>query len=342
MLVDLALLPDAPQAVLPDPSLDRYARMAQRVLRTPIALVTIVEEDRQVFPGATGLPPEVDSVRETPLPYSFCKHVVASNAPMVVTDARLDPRVADNPSIAEYGVLGYVGYPLTDADGRVIGSLCALDTVPRDWSAGDLAAIEDLAAACSTEIGLRELRRRAGASAQAAIDSTNRLRALLELTKRLAAAHTVDEIARVLLRVAVAELDCLHAGLWVVDPQDPSALRYVADPDIAWPQAERFDTVHFDDTTPLGVALRSNEVRDLADHTGSALDFPELDYTDVAEEGIARSFVPLSVDATPVGCLVVLWGENRSLTADDQVVIDVVAAAAAGALHRARSLGITG
>jgi signal transduction histidine kinase len=133
-------------------SFDHYCRLVRRFLDVPVALVTIVEPDRQVFPGSLGLPEPWASRRETPLSHSFCQHVVAERAPLVVSDARRDPRLADNLAVGELGVVAYAGWPLTDAAGEVVGSLCAIGPEPRDWSADDLAGLEDLAQACSAEI----------------------------------------------------------------------------------------------------------------------------------------------------------------------------------------------
>ena len=70
-----------------DEPFDRLARLAARILEVPTSLVTIVEEDRQRFPGQAGLPEPWATRRETPLSYSFCKHVVAAGAPVEIADA---------------------------------------------------------------------------------------------------------------------------------------------------------------------------------------------------------------------------------------------------------------
>jgi signal transduction histidine kinase len=141
----------------PDGSLDRYARLVHRTLDVPVSLVTFVRTDRQVFPGCFGLPPPYDASRETPLSHSFCQYVVADRAPLVVSDARRTARVCDNPAVAELGVIAYAGWPLRAATGDVVGSLCAIDTVPREWREEELDDLSDLAAACSAEIAHGEL-----------------------------------------------------------------------------------------------------------------------------------------------------------------------------------------
>ncbi|MEU0153651.1 SpoIIE family protein phosphatase [Micromonospora fulviviridis] len=138
-----------------DEAFDRFARLVGDLLDVPVALVSLVTADRQFFPGATGLPEPWAGRRETPLSHSFCQHVVDIEVPMVLPDARLYPRVRRNLAIENLGVVAYAGMPLTDLDGRVLGSLCAVDSKPRAWTAEQLRTLADLAAACSSELRLR-------------------------------------------------------------------------------------------------------------------------------------------------------------------------------------------
>src|SRR3982751_5837929 len=117
-----------------DPMFDRFAAMVRTVLGVPVALVSLVGPDRQFFPGACGLGDPWAQDRQTPLSHSFCQHVVATAEPLIVVDARTDPRVRGNLAIDDLGVIGYAGMPLTDATGQVLGSLCAIDHEPRTWT----------------------------------------------------------------------------------------------------------------------------------------------------------------------------------------------------------------
>lgn len=139
----------------PDESLDRLTRLATRVLRVPIALVSLVAAERQYLAGAAGLPEPYATVRETPLAYSFCQHVVLSREPLIVTDSRNDPRVREIPVIEGLPVVGYAGFPLVTDEGYVLGTFCAIDDKPRSWSDAELEGLSDLASAASTEIRLR-------------------------------------------------------------------------------------------------------------------------------------------------------------------------------------------
>ena len=88
----------------PDPAFDRLTRAASRLLEVPMALVSLVDDERQVFMSAMGLPEEVASVGETPLTHSFCREIVASSAPLIVSDAREHPRLHDNLAIVDLGL----------------------------------------------------------------------------------------------------------------------------------------------------------------------------------------------------------------------------------------------
>lgn len=139
---------------LPEPSFDRFTRLAARLTGSPTALVSLVDEDRQYFKSALGLGEPLASQRQTPLSYSFCQYVAASGKPLVVEDARTHELVKDNPAVSELGVIAYLGTPLW-AEGKCIGSLCVLENQPRQWSEEDRLALQDLAATVNTEIELR-------------------------------------------------------------------------------------------------------------------------------------------------------------------------------------------
>ncbi len=139
----------------PDQAFERFAAMVRRLLGVPVALVSLVDADRQFFPGASGLADPWDTKRETPLSHSFCQYVIAEGRGKVYRDARSDPQVRDNLAIPEIGVVAYAGMPLTDAGGRTLGSLCAIDVQPRDWTTDELDILGDLAAACSAELRAR-------------------------------------------------------------------------------------------------------------------------------------------------------------------------------------------
>src|SRR5919202_2761182 len=140
---------------------DRLTRLATRMLHVPVALVSLVDQNRQFFMSCIGLPDPWASQRETPLSHSFCQYTVASRAPLIIEDARAHPLVRDNLAIPDLKVVAYAGIPLITSDGHVLGSFCAIDSEPREWTEDDIEFLQELAGSVMTEIELRnEIRER--------------------------------------------------------------------------------------------------------------------------------------------------------------------------------------
>ena len=134
-----------------EPGFDRLTALASRLLNAPVSLVSLVDDARQFFKSQCGLP----DLRETPLSHSFCQHVVSRAEPLVVTDARVHPLVRENLAIRDLNVIAYLGIPIFSAAGEPLGSFCAIDSEPRQWSEDDVEIMEDLARTVETEISLR-------------------------------------------------------------------------------------------------------------------------------------------------------------------------------------------
>jgi GAF domain-containing protein len=143
----------------PEAAFDRLTRIACRILRAPVSLVSLVDRDRQFFKSCVGLPEPIASARQTPLSHSFCKHVVGSGRPLIVEDARSNPLVKANPAIEEMGIVAYAGIPLVTSSGEAIGSFCVVDHRPRAWSFDEIDTLRDLAACVMHEIEGRALLR---------------------------------------------------------------------------------------------------------------------------------------------------------------------------------------
>jgi GAF domain-containing protein len=136
------------------PSFDRLARLAAQVLNAPVALVSLVDSDRQFFKSCLGLPEPWASARQAPLTHSFCQHAVASRQPLLVDDSREHELLRENLAIRDMGVIAYAGIPLIDPDGYVLGTLCVTDSRPRHWTTHQVQLLSDLAASVVTEISL--------------------------------------------------------------------------------------------------------------------------------------------------------------------------------------------
>lgn len=144
----------------PDLVFDRFARLAARVADAPTALVSIVSDDFQHFAGLCGIAQPWAEARRTPLSHSFCQHVVANEAPLVIEDAREDAVLQTNLAIEDLDVVAYAGFPIISPTGHVLGSLCAIDSSPREWERSQLAALADVALLVGNELERRDLTRR--------------------------------------------------------------------------------------------------------------------------------------------------------------------------------------
>ncbi len=143
---------DAP----PSEAMQRISRLVSRLLRAPVALASFVDDERQFFVAATGFDVEPFATkRQTPLSHSFCQHVVLRGAPLSVADSREEALLDGNRAIDELGVVAYLGVPLSDPDGQLLGSLCAIDGEPRAWTAEDEQSLRDLGDLVTDELRLR-------------------------------------------------------------------------------------------------------------------------------------------------------------------------------------------
>jgi len=123
-----------------DPVFDDLAALASYVCGTPIALVSLVDSDRQWIKARVGL-----DVSETPRDVSFCAHTILANDTMVVEDALADSRFADNPLVTtDPKIRFYAGAKLTTSDGYALGSLCVIDRVPRKLTSAQKEALQAL------------------------------------------------------------------------------------------------------------------------------------------------------------------------------------------------------
>jgi PAS domain S-box-containing protein len=139
--------------------LTEHVRVA---LQVPVAIISIVDEDRQVFAGHCGLPAPWDSRGETPLTHSFCQHVVERAEALEVADADAHELVHSNHAIADLGVKAYLGVPIALPTGELVGALAAIDTTPRQWTGHDRKVLDSLARVVEREIsvGVSELKYR--------------------------------------------------------------------------------------------------------------------------------------------------------------------------------------
>ncbi len=188
-LCALEVLDTAPEA-----RFDRITQAAQRLFNVPIALVSLVDRNRQWFKSRAGL-----DATETPRNISFCGHAIHKDHALVIPDATADARFADNPLVTgELHLRFYAGIPLKSRNGRALGTLCLIDRQPRAMSADDLRLLADLGAWAERELNLRELEEAnvvaetAGRRLQVVLDGT--ADAIVAVDERLAI-HTFNRAA---------------------------------------------------------------------------------------------------------------------------------------------------
>ncbi len=145
----------------PDGSFDRLAAIAARRFKTPIAIISIVDNDRIWFKSHHGL--DVTEIDRAP---GLCSSAIMSAGPYAVTDASLDPRTLANPLVAgDFGLRFYAAAPLTTHDGFNLGTLCVLDFEPRDLDEAAMTDLTDLASVVMDQMELRRASRQAASHA---------------------------------------------------------------------------------------------------------------------------------------------------------------------------------
>jgi len=236
-LTALDLLDTQPEAIF-----DSLTGLAALLFEAPVALVSLVDADRQWFKSCVGL-----ETRETPRDAAFCAYTILRPEVFVVPDARADPRFAGNPLVTgPPGIRFYAGAPLVGPEGHRLGSLCIIDFAPRaGFSAADTARLQAIAAAVSNVIAMRR-----DLSAYLALEH-----ALHENEARLA--FLTDHSADLILRV-----DPQSRITWA----SPSAQRFGYGPgELVGARSQ--DLVHPDDL-PMLAARRAERFASLADPTG--------------------------------------------------------------------------
>ena len=136
----------------PEPAFDRVTQLAAKLFEVPIALVSLIDQDRQWFKSRVGL-----HIPETPRSMAFCAHAILSDSPLIVPDAAADTRFLDNPLVtAPDGIRFYAGVPILSPDGYPLGTLCVIDNAPRfDWQASQTDCLLQLGAIVMDELRLR-------------------------------------------------------------------------------------------------------------------------------------------------------------------------------------------
>lgn len=148
----------------PEPELDEFARNLARDAATPFAMVNFIDGDRQYFAGlyaadaqgdpppGQSLQPPPDDLREMAHDHGYCMNVVTRKLPLALENVSDYARFAGNPVVDEIGIRSYLGAPIVNSQGEVLGTICVIDRQPRPWGDTGLQFIKQRAAELARKI----------------------------------------------------------------------------------------------------------------------------------------------------------------------------------------------
>jgi anti-sigma regulatory factor (Ser/Thr protein kinase) len=215
----------------PERGFDDLTMLASHICGTPMALITLVDADRQWFKSRIGI-----SVAETARAISFCTHAIQHRDIFIVPDARHDERFSENPFVTgETGIRFYAGAPLVTPDGHALGTLCVLDNVARTLSRDQLEALSALCRQAESQLELR----RNLIELKATLAERDRAQAVqAKLIEELRASH--DDVRRLSGLIPF----CSTCQFTMTIPADPSAIPLVTDgvthvlQEKGWPESD--------------------------------------------------------------------------------------------------------
>lgn len=322
----------------PDPDLDRFARIVSSVLGTPVALVTMVESDRQVFPGQSGLSEPLATARETPLNQSLCQYVTATGAPLIVADTRLNELTHTSNAITDLSVIAYAGVPLTDDQGEVFGALCAIDDQPREWSESDVALLTDLAGACNAELRMRIAAERAASAREEIERSRTQAELLLRAAQVLGGAHDIADLRTRVNDLITGSFAPLFVGLTLVDDQRLQRVLGAGQGEVR--VGEAYQVYGLDESWPSSRAIAEQRSISVANVEQLLADGYGPDALAVWNELGLHSLVvkPMLGSSRVVGALLFGWASPHTMELSEDAVLTAVTGYAATAVERLLSL----
>lgn len=173
---------------------DRITRLAERLFRTPVVMMTLIEKERQWFKSARG-----HLFTETPRSESFCQYTILEDGPLIIPNATVDAKFRSIPAVTHMGVKFYAGVPVRYNGSHIVGTLCVLDFEERAFPDDDLQALHDLARCVESELKIESF-----------LESEKKLLAEMSQLKRKAATDDVarcwnDEFGKRVLETMLAE-----------------------------------------------------------------------------------------------------------------------------------------
>lgn len=322
-----------------DADCDRFAAMVQRVIGTPVALVALASADGLVLPGAVGLREPFMTSRKVELTDHFTDLVIRTAQPLIIEDSRQHvwaarDGVQEPHTSADLGVRAYLGVPLTDPEGDVIGALCALDREPRTFEEREVSDLVELGVICSRALAHRVTTDRMNKARKRAKQISRLNRLLLNFSEALGDTTTTLDIARTLRTLSHSALDSSYCAL-VLEHDG------------------RYEAID-QEGLPHDVPLAYGDVAPTDDHPGTALiadrkprffenssvlaaQFPELAARSSPLVS-AQSYLPIVLSGRNAGWIWLGWEEPRENITESREVKVALAQYASGALERAELL----
>jgi PAS domain S-box-containing protein len=199
----------------PEPAFDELTRLASLICGTPMAMVSLVDAERQWFKSKVGIEAE-----GTPREHAFCAHAITQGDLFVVPDATADQRFADNPLVTgETHFRFYAGMPLMNPEGHALGTLCVVDREPRQLNDAQREALRALARQAAAQLELRRQVAETKSSAGRLARAQRQLAAQYAIVRVLAESATLDEATPKLLEAVCQSLDWDHGAIWRVDSE---------------------------------------------------------------------------------------------------------------------------
>ena len=309
-------------------SWDELTSLAARLLRAPMAFMTLVDDTRSFWLSCVGVDGLGPGENQNPVHESFCQYVIADGAAFLVGDAAGHARTRDNPSVSVLGVRAWAGYPVLDSAGRPLGSFCVMDTVPRAWSEEDGQVLGVLAAAASAQVQLL-----AAVNAERLI--AGRLHRLAAVALQLAAAETVDDLTDIVINRGLPVIGADGGAVLVRDDSDSVRLRVS---NRLGEQAQAaYAVLPADSPLPACQVARTGKRLQLPTRAAGLAYTPEMALVYETTQRSAWAFSPMRAGPTLCGSLAVAWADEREFDDDELDLVDAFAAQCAQALERIRA-----
>lgn len=230
-----------------DVDYQRFTELALRLFDVPIALISLVDENRQWFKAKSGL-----GASETSRDISFCGHAILQDGVFEVPDALKNPSFADNPLVTgEPNIRAYAGVPLAIEQGINIGTLCVIDNKPRAWTDNEKSSLKDLAALVVQQIKMIDL-----SAQKQKLDAANKLSALISSVQSafISTEHPAAAFDKLLTDIlALTDSEYGFIGE-VLDDNGQPYLKTHAITNIAWDEPSR---QFFAKQAPFGLEFRN-------------------------------------------------------------------------------------